>query len=93
MRNGKKLCVYCSTDEMGRVSHDVQLLERRHDDLDAGSFEDLPLMRKVVVMVALGAVRIDMGAAAVEANGENAHARGVFEAGGEGSNSPSRQLP
>eukprot|EP00964_Phaeocystis_antarctica_P077412 scaffold48039_cov85-Phaeocystis_antarctica.AAC.2 len=72
---------------MGRVSHDVQLLERRHDDLDAGSFEDLPLMRKVVVTVALGrddsAVRIDMGAAAVEANGENAHARGVFEAGGQ----------
>ena len=97
MRNGKKLCVYCSTDEMGRVSHNVQLLERRHDDLDAGSFEDLPLMRKVVVTVALGrddsAVCIDMGAAAVEANGENAHARGVFEAGGEGSNSPSRQLP
>ena len=64
------------------MSHDVQLLERRHDDLDAGSFEDLPLMRKVVVTVALGrddsAVRIDMGAAAVEANGENAHARAEY---------------
>ena len=67
---------------MVHVSHNVQVLEWRHDDLDAGSFEDLPLMRKVVVMVAFGrddsAVRIDMGAAARRSQRrERARARGI----------------